>query len=274
MQNGTYISMPQSPLAELAITVADMKEQASLLKEADRRVVFGGVPVLAIAEVSELEEALNVNQASSVEIGKEAMDVVIFIFSMLIVTGKLEELSYVPGHINGVAMQSGFLDNLATRIGDIVPQRFNASDQIRVRQEIYRYFMSMLNNFPALGVLTPQILEATITKVLGNRNPQFYSAYEAGRMLNPDEIEEKYRFLERFSRMLRAHYQMTLTPQIWEEYADLVAKWRDGDAVLDELKKRLLMQRLLNPRINQTSLYKPEQSFPSSGIVFDNRPRN
>lgn len=232
--------MPQSHFPELLHRVQVLKREATLLREIDA-IQLEILPVLAIAEVKELLDALNQPNVpdQQSQVNGEVMDIIVFYLSFITAIGRHDEVLHVPGYINGIADQSGHLDLLASAIGDLRTDRMEDSSQRATRDEIMRILISMVNHYPNLGPSAVNAMDRTVEKVLSNRDPRFYAAQENGVDLTPEEIHQKYLFLEKFQRAMRDELGRTLRSSDWDQVADLAYQWRKGQPMLTELQLRL-----------------------------------
>lgn len=225
-----------------------MKEVAPLLGFIDQARMSYLIP-FALAEIAELAEALedlelarDLNLPANemvIFLNKmldEAMDIMVFFLSYVIAAGKTDELLHIPGHINGAAKRSDFLDVLTQTIGDADPSKADTREQLQTRQEVYRLFVSMIRHFPGLGARAELVMDRTIRKVLSNRAPEFYTVTERGKTLSHEELTHKYQTLETILRAMRKKVGRTLTAQDRALVAPIAQRWREPvDGLLKEV---------------------------------------
>jgi hypothetical protein len=170
-------------LKEISKHVVIMKiAKASLLGGVDKITAVKDplrLPRLAIAEVGEIGRALDMpnSEQRDNEVSLEAMDIIFFWLAYLINIYRLEETKYTPSSRNNPAKKSNFLEVIAQTLGDVSIET-SALNQQKVRAEINWLLTAMIETFPELGIQTLRATEDTVDKVLGNRDPRFFSTVD------------------------------------------------------------------------------------------------
>lgn len=230
----------------------------------------------AYGEVKEVDEAQGffssgVNPEVLREFYKELSDVFVFLACWLnhyASSVDTQELDTGIDRLNGHGKHYSSVRGMGEVISDV------RNDPTRAIKEIFARMYSIGVHSP-LGLHPLSHLEIVLEKVIGNRDPELYSAYEDGVLLSEEECILKYDHLENCTRAMRKVLKRTLRRNDWIPHKHLFLGWRNAKFSFFQLQQVLERRSLLNLSVIPTNIgetYIGHINQMSSGIYVVGRP--
>lgn len=233
----SYVADMPHPIESMYREVDILKAPGYLLTDYDKVIAGAVISNLAVAEVSEVEEALHANNLP--EAAKEVSDVGTFIVSRMRVhhpgVGPLDNLANVNGY--------GRHDAAWERLQPVI---LDCDDDPRAVHEVLGRLWSIArwNPYAMHGLLE---IAANTRKVHLNYPVELMTSYDPTlrRESLPDEVVPRYEHMVAGLRRIRKVVQRTLQPEDWKPHRLLLENWQQSASALQQLDHALQTNSIL-----------------------------